>query len=123
MNETLQQLEAWGCNIQGALPRFLDDEAFMLECIVQVSEDPAFETLGDFLAKNKVKQAFDSAHTLKGILANTGLTPLYETIVQIVEPLRTGSAQGLMPQYTKLLNTRRDLIDLLNRSPEENCPA
>lgn len=38
-----------------------------------------------------------------------GLTPLYDTVVEIVEPLRAGNAQGLMPLYDKLLAQRDEL--------------
>lgn len=113
MNIKLQRLEQWGCDIPGALPRFLDDEEFMLECIEQVSEDPAFEALRKSLCENEVRKAFEAAHTLKGIIANTGLTPLYEQVVRIVEPLRGGSAEGLLERYDALEKARGELIALL----------
>ena len=113
MNDKLLKLTYWGCNIQAALPRFLEDEEFMLECIAQVSVDPAFESLGRFLDEENVAGAFDAAHTLKGILANTGLTPLYDIIVRIVEPLRAGKSEGLKTEYALLLNQREQLRRLL----------
>lgn len=111
----LKRLVEWGCDISGALPRFVGDEEFMLECIEQVSTDPAFEALGESIAKGEVANAFDAAHTLKGILANTGLTPLYEIIVRIVEPLRAGKISGLEPIYADLINNREQLKQLLQK--------
>lgn len=32
--------------------------------------------------------AFEAAHTLKGVVGNMGLTPLYQAVCEIVEPLR-----------------------------------
>lgn len=113
MNAKLVQLERWGCDVKGALPRFLNDEEFMLECIVQVSQDPAFDELGRSIEAGKTKEAFDAAHTLKGIIANTGLTPLLVIIVAIVELLRRGSTDGLSEQYAQLMQTRQGLIQVL----------
>lgn len=113
MNEKLLKLANWGCDIQGALPRFLEDEDFMLECIAQVSTDPAFESLGRSLDEKNAADGFDAAHTLKGILANTGLTPLYNIIVRIVEPLRAGKTDGLKPEYALLIDQREQLKRLL----------
>jgi hypothetical protein len=115
MNETLAALENWGCDIRGALPRFLDDEAFMLECIGQVAEDPGFEELGCYLKENRTRDAFDTAHMLKGIIANTGLTPLYEIILTIVEPLRKGNGEGLAQPYERLMDKKNQLVRLLDR--------
>lgn len=115
MNPKLQLLEQWGCDIKGSLPRFLNDEEFMLECITEVSKDPAFDALESHLLQNEVRQAFDAAHTLKGIISNTGLTPLCRYIVTIVEPLRGGSAAGLLPRCEELQTARQKLISLLKR--------
>ena len=115
MNNKLLKLRDWGCDIQGALSRFLDDEDFMLECIVMVSTDPAFEALGRAINEGNITNAFEAAHTLKGILANTGLTPLYEIIVQIVEPLRAGKTEGLEQKYALLLDGQQQLVRILSQ--------
>ena len=79
------------------LVKTLDTEVLgqLVPDITQVSIDPAFETLGRALDEENAADGFDAAHSLKGILANTGLTPLYNTIVRIVEPLRAGKVNGL----------------------------
>ena len=35
-----------------------------------------------------LEAAFDAAHTLKGVVGNMGLTPLYKAVCDIVQPLR-----------------------------------
>ena len=109
MNARLETLEKCGCDIKGSLPRFLDDEDFMLECIMQVLEDPSFQTLKLRLREENIKAAFEDAHTLKGIIANTGLSPLYSIVTQIVEPLRKGDCQGLLPLAELLDEKRQEL--------------
>ena len=113
MDDTLKRLSSWGCDSKGALARVLDDEELLLSCIAQVAEDPAFETLGQALTAGNVTEAFDAAHTLKGIIAHTGLTPLYDVVVQIVEPLRAGVQDGTGPAYQQLLEKREELRKIL----------
>ena len=113
MKQELIRLEQWGCDIEGALPRFIQDEDFLLECVVEVARDPAFEALGALLEQHDHQQAFDAAHLLKGIISNTRLTPLYHEIVEIVEPLRKGSDAGVMQHYTLLMQKRAELLALL----------
>ena len=113
MMPLLKTLQNWGCDVQDALGRTLGDEEFLLSCIQQVNEDPAFAELGEQLARGEVQAAFDSAHMLKGIIANMGLTPLYEQITQIVEPLRMGNGTGLEPAYERLMQKKHELDEIL----------
>ena len=123
MKDTLEKLQGWGCDISGTLPRFLDDQGFLLECIVQVSQDEGFAALRQALAEGDLAGAFDTAHMLKGILSNTGLTPLYEVIVQIVEPLRIGESAGLLERWEQLEDRRQELLVLLNATSKGSSPV
>ena len=64
------------------------------------------------------KKAFDCAHTLKGVFANMGITPMFETVVKIVEPLRAGKNDGLMPVYEELLDEREHLRSIIQTKGE-----
>ncbi|MCI2046224.1 MAG: Hpt domain-containing protein [Faecalibacterium sp.] len=113
MEQTLGKLKNWGCDMDGAISRVLDDEELLLSCIQQVAVDPSFEQLGKALEAGDVEAGFEAAHTLKGILANTGLTPLYDTVVQIVEPLRAKTLAGTAEPYQLLLAQRKQLQKIL----------
>lgn len=114
MSAFLDALSAWGCDVQGAMERMADDEDFYAECLQEVSDDPYFDRLKDALTKGDVRAAFDAAHTLKGVLANVGLTPMYNKIVEIVEPLRAGRGAGLDAQFSELLQMRAKLNAILS---------
>ena len=110
----IDQLNAWGCNTADALERMVDDEEFYRECLLEIPAEPCFAQLGQALEAHDVQAAFDAAHTLKGVLANLGLTPMYDTVVQIVEPLRKGQSEGLTDKYEELLRQRAYLERLLH---------
>ena len=112
----IEELKQWGCDTAGAMERMVDDEEFYRECLTDVVEDPCFESLGRALEARDVPAAFDAAHTLKGVLANLGLTQMYDATVRIVEPLRAGDDQGLMPAYEELLRQRERLREIVENA-------
>lgn len=59
-----------------------------MTCLTAFVADPAFGALDDAITREDYNQAFDQAHALKGVAGNLGLTPLYKTLCEIVEPLR-----------------------------------
>lgn len=103
MSEMIETLRKAGCDVDGALDRCLQDEEFYLSLLSQSVEDEAFDKLGNCLKEHKVQEAFDCAHTLKGIMSNMGLTPVYNIVVKIVEPLRKGDDTGLEPVFDELM--------------------
>jgi Hpt domain. len=102
MEERLLKLKNLGCDIDGAMNRFLGDKEFYFECFDELMKDPGFEELKTALEKHDIDMAFENAHTLKGVLSNLGLAPLSEQMGQIVETLRFGSEEGLLKKYQEL---------------------
>ena len=113
MDRRIEALHDWGCNTTEALERMLDDEEFYMECLYTVVENPNFEILKKALTEKNAEKAFESAHALKGILGNVGVTPMYELIVEIVEPLRNGHWENLMEKFTTLAEMKAHLEDII----------
>ena len=90
MSALLNELRERGCDVDGALVRFLNKEDFYAKCYKKFLDDPSFAGLEEALQKKDVDTAFRHAHTLKGLAANMGLTPIHDLAVKIVEPLRAG---------------------------------
>lgn len=115
MEELFNELTLAGCDIDGTMERFLNDTELFCECLKQTLDDPAFEVLGDALRSGNVKDAFESSHTLKGIIANMGMVPMLDTIVKIVDPLRSEHIEGLMPLYDTLMEQRSKFKNIISR--------
>lgn len=113
MEMIFQALEDWGCDVEGALERFLDDKELYMTCLKTVITDGNFVKLGVALKEQNVPLAFDYAHTLKGVFANLGLTPMFVIVETIVEPLRAGLASHLEEPYEKLLASNERLKGIL----------
>lgn len=103
MGKLFEELEKRGCNVEEIKERFVDDEEFYEMCLEKLITDNNFKKLGTTLKAGSAEEAFVCAHTLKGVISNMGLKDMYDTIVEIVEPLRKGQADNLYPIYEKLL--------------------
>lgn len=116
MSALLEELRSWGCDVDGALERFINDEGLYRMCLGSVMEDKNFEDMLDALHRHDIKMAFEHAHTLKGVLANMGLTPMYDIIVRIVEPLRAGTDENLLEICEELMQAKGKLGELLENA-------
>lgn len=113
MNETCRKLSEWGCDIDGTMKRFLNDENLYMLCLNSVLKETSFDSLGAALQKKDCTQAFEAAHNLKGVLANLGLTPLYDIAIKMVEPLRAGNVEGHDENYRQLMEGKEKLTALI----------
>ena len=113
MNGNLEELADWGCDIVGAKERFMDDMDLYRMCLSTVINDPAYEKLGEALKNQNKTEAFEQAHTLKGVLANMRLIPIYDIAVRIVESLRNDTGEDLWPVYEELLAANETLKNIL----------
>lgn len=113
MGKLFEELEKRGCNIEEIKERFVDDEEFYEMCLEKLITDENFEKLGVTLKEKDTEAAFVCAHTLKGVISNMGIKDMYETIVEIVEPLRQRQIDGLYPKYETLLAQLEEVKALL----------
>lgn len=111
INTIKYNLSNWGCDVEIALNRFLNDENLYLGCLKMLIADETFEKLGESIRNNDISIAFDCSHTLKGVISNLEITPMLKIVVEILEPLRRGESQGLSNKYDLLIDSR----DILKR--------
>jgi HPt (histidine-containing phosphotransfer) domain-containing protein len=116
MTKLTEELEAYGVNLTEVMERFVNDEEFYADCLLSFMEDPSFEALGSALEEQNFSEAFDYAHTLKGVAGNLGLTPLFNAICGIVEPLRSKEFSNVGGLYKTVLDEKERLQNLINEA-------
>ena len=111
-----QQLEAAGIDVADALARFMDNEALMLKFLLRFPQDQNFALLKQAMDSGNVNQAFEAAHTLKGVTGNLAMTQLFQQVSLLVEDLRNqnlSAAQAQIPeleaQYSRILAALNEL--------------
>ena len=108
-NEVLAILGAWGVPMKETMERFLDDGGFYMECLQDFMQDGNLAALDAALQAKDYQAAFDASHTLKGVAGNLGLKPLFDAVVEIVEPLRNKDYSNLDAQYHHIVDVMNEL--------------
>ena len=88
MGEFRVILEVYGADYNSTMARFMGKEAMYLKFLDMLFKDDNLEKLGTALEQQDYEAAFAAAHTLKGVVGNMGLTPLFNAVCAIVESLR-----------------------------------
>lgn len=84
--------DAYGADYNATMGRFLNNETMYLKFLDMMFKDENMAKLGEALEAGDYEAAFVAGHTLKGVTGNMGLTPLYDAVCAIVEPLRKKQA-------------------------------
>ncbi len=117
MKEILKNLDARGCDTEGALSRFLGDAEMYLENLFKFTKEPGFDMLLESLEKKDYQSAFATAHTLKGAAASLGLIPLYECMCKVVEDLRgLRDLDSLHEDHGKMRTAYQDFRNIMGET-------
>ena len=110
---TIDALKQFGCNTDDGLARCMGNEAFYFKLIGKVIDDKNFQALEDAVAAKDLDAAFDAAHSLKGVLGNLAITPIYEPVFEITELLRERKDIDYSEYLKTISEKRKELIALL----------
>ncbi len=109
---TIQSLQEKGANTKEGLERCLNNEQIYLRLVKKVLTDESFEKLKNAIAENDLDTAFTVAHNLKGSSGNLSLTPLYNSLVEITELLRSRTQTDYTPYLNAVLENKESLASL-----------
>jgi len=93
--EGKSKLVAAGVDYDGALHRFLNNEAMYERFLLKFPEDVNYENIVRLEAEGKFGEIFSFAHTLKGTAGNLGLTPISTVASAITELCRGKSGDEI----------------------------
>ncbi len=110
---TLDALKQFGADTDDGLSRCMGNEAFYFKLIGKVIDDSNFKILEDAVAAKDLDKAFEAAHSLKGVLGNLALTPIYEPICEVTELLRAKQNVDYSEYLKKISDKRSELAGLL----------
>lgn len=91
MEQLKKELIRLGVAYEDALKRFLEDETFYREMLIKFLSDEHMAQLEQYLAQNDIQNAFQTAHTLKGLCANFGFQNLLQPLIPLVDILRNNT--------------------------------
>lgn len=111
MFETLKNI---GCDVEGALGRFMNDDELFIECLQLFMNDNNFEKLEQAIARKNYTEAFEAAHSIKGVSGNLGLLKLFNATSSLVECFRKEvfkNTDEYYSEFKKQLNITKAAIE------------
>lgn len=102
--EAKQKLLDAGVDLEGAMERFLHNEAMYEKFLKKFLTDPNYQELLTAVEEKDCNKAFTASHTLKGVCGNLALQGLYHTIRDQVECFRSenfAAGAAMMPAVTE----------------------
>ena len=109
---TVENLKKFGANTEEALNRCMGNEMLYLKLVDRFLSQNTFPDLVDAIKKGDLEGAFHVAHSLKGVLGNLSLTPLYDVIYNMTEFLRNRTEMDYNPYIEKYEKSYQELVAL-----------
>lgn len=107
---TLDDLRAYGANVDEGLARCMGMEAVYLRLVGTVANEQNFARLEEAFSAGDLDGAFEASHALKGVLGNLSLTPLFDPMSELCEALRAGNRQPGF-DYGPLMSTISERLE------------
>lgn len=109
-------LTAAGADMDGAMERFMDNEALYLTFLRKFITNPNFTDLKSAVEKEDWEQALGISHNLKGTSGSLGFTQLYELLTAQVADIRQNNLadaaslmDDIMTEYLRIVEAVRDI--------------
>ena len=110
---TINDLREFGANVDEGLGRCLNNEAFYLRLVGKALADGNYDKLSAAVAAGDMDAGFETAHTLKGVLANLALTPILDPVSQMTELFRRKEEGDYAGLLRTVLAERDRLLSLM----------
>ena len=109
---TIDALKGYGADVDQGLSRCMNNEAFYIRLVGMALNDKSFAALRAALNDGDLDRAFDAAHSLKGVLGNLALTPMYNDVYELTELLRSRTDMDYSDYMTAIEAKRAELMKL-----------
>lgn len=112
---TIDDLTAFGANVNEGLQRCLNKEDFYLRMVKKVPGDANFQKLFDAMEAGDLATAFEAAHAIKGATGNLSLTPIFAPTAEMTELLRARTQTDYSALLTAIRKGRDELEQICSR--------
>ncbi len=109
---TLENLTAFGADVETGLKRCVNKEALYLRLTKTVPASEDFAKLQESVAVGDYETGFQAAHGLKGVTTNLSLDSLSKPIIEITEHLRNHEEMDYQPLLDEIERKRAELEEL-----------
>lgn len=102
-----------GVDIESVLDSFCNNEDAYFNCLHKFLEDGSYNRMVNGISEGNAKEAFEGAHSLKGISGNMGFEKLYSETVKITEVFRAGKLDYEKENFDNLVSEYKNVIETI----------
>ena len=109
---TVDGLREFGANVDEGIARCAGKQDLYLKLVGRIPGEGGFEALIEAIEKNDLDEAFERAHSLKGVVANLSLTPILAPLDRITESLRSRTDRDYSADLKEMAEAKKKLDEL-----------
>lgn len=110
----LKSLEDYGADVKNTLERFMGNESLYKKFLKKFIDDKNIFSLKKSVDETNYEDSLKYAHTLKGITANLGITPMYTILDKMVSDIRNNDFDSINNLYSALDEEYQEICTLIN---------
>lgn len=112
----IDELVELGVNKEDAMQRFMNNSALYERMLKKLPKSVReFEVL-PYLESGDYAQALSNAHTLKGVMGNLSVIPLYDAYTEIVALLRLNNNQRAVDVMKSIIEIQDKIISCIENN-------
>lgn len=111
----IEDIALVGADTEDALTRFMDNSALyerMLKKLPKVVEETP---VMPYVESGDLDTALSNAHTLKGVVGNLSLMPLYNNYTEMVNLIRDEKMDAAKALLAKTIKIQEDFLDCIKK--------
>lgn len=113
--DLLTELKELGVKTDEALVRFMNNAALYERMLLKFPPNIEKLEVLSYIDSGDYDTAVTNAHTIKGVVGNLSLTPLYTAYTEIVNLLRAGNPEGARQMLVETLPIQEQIVSCIKK--------
>lgn len=111
----VSELKELGVDVEDALQRFMGNEGLFNRMIKKLPNAAKDLHVIDFFESGDYETALNNAHTLKGVMGNLSITPLFNAYNDAVNLLRENKPEEAKKRVEEILPVQEQIIACIEK--------
>ncbi len=111
----ISELGELGVNTNDAMQRFMGNEALYERMLKKLPPVVAQQEVMKYLEEGDYETALVNAHTLKGVMGNLSVTPLFDAYTDIVAFLRENAPEKAKERMQGVLDVQEKVVACIDK--------
>lgn len=112
----ITELQELGADVDDAMRRFMNNAALYERMLGKLPATVKDKNVMEFIEAGNIETAIENAHTLKGVMGNLSVTPLYKAYTEITNLLRENKPDEARSILEECLPVQEQVIACIEKN-------